>query len=75
MEGSAQLRIGELARRTGIATELLRAWERRYGLLTPDRGRILLDGRDITDLPMYRRCRQGIGYLPQESSVFRKLTV
>ena len=37
MEGSAQLRIGELARRTGIATELLRAWERRYGLLTPDR--------------------------------------
>jgi lipopolysaccharide export system ATP-binding protein len=45
------------------------------GLLTPDRGRILLDGRDITDLPMYRRCRQGIGYLPQESSFFRKLTV
>ena len=45
------------------------------GLLTPDRGRILLDGRDITDLPMYRHCRQGIGYLPQESSIFRKLTV
>jgi lipopolysaccharide export system ATP-binding protein len=45
------------------------------GLLTPDRGRIFLDGTDITDLPMYRRCRQGIGYLPQESSVFRKLTV
>ena len=45
------------------------------GLLTPDRGRIMLDGRDITDLPMYRRCRQGIGYLPQESSIFRKLTV
>jgi len=45
------------------------------GLLSPDRGRILLDGTDITDLPMYRRCRQGIGYLPQESSVFRKLTV
>ncbi len=45
------------------------------GLLTPDRGRILLDGTDITELPMYRRCRQGIGYLPQESSVFRKLTV
>ena len=45
------------------------------GLLTPDRGRILLDGTDVTDLPMYRRCRQGIGYLPQESSVFRKLTV
>ena len=45
------------------------------GLLVPDKGRILLDGADITDLPMYRRCRQGIGYLPQESSVFRKLTV
>ncbi len=45
------------------------------GLLAPDRGRILLDGADITDLPMYRRCREGIGYLPQESSVFRKLTV
>ena len=45
------------------------------GLATPDRGRILLDGRDITELPMYQRCRQGIGYLPQESSVFRKLTV
>ena len=37
MEGSAQLRIGELARRTGVAAELLRAWERRYGLLTPTR--------------------------------------
>lgn len=45
------------------------------GLLVPDKGRILLDGTDITDLPMYRRCRRGIGYLPQESSVFRKLTV
>ena len=37
MEGAAQLRIGELARRTGVATELLRAWERRYGLLAPER--------------------------------------
>ena len=45
------------------------------GLLQPDKGRIVLDGADVTDLPMYRRCRQGIGYLPQESSVFRKLTV
>jgi lipopolysaccharide export system ATP-binding protein len=45
------------------------------GLLTPDRGRILLDGVDITALPMYRRSRRGLGYLPQESSVFRKLTV
>lgn len=45
------------------------------GLTAPDRGRILLDGGDITALPMYRRSRRGIGYLPQESSVFRKLTV
>jgi len=45
------------------------------GLLVPDRGRILLDGADITALPMYRRSRRGIGYLPQETSVFRKLTV
>ena len=45
------------------------------GLLVPDRGRILLDGAEITALPMYRRSRRGIGYLPQESSVFRKLTV
>jgi lipopolysaccharide export system ATP-binding protein len=45
------------------------------GLLLPDRGRILLDDADITALPMYRRSRRGIGYLPQESSVFRKMTV
>jgi lipopolysaccharide export system ATP-binding protein len=45
------------------------------GLLQPDEGRILLDGAEITSLPMYRRSRRGIGYLPQESSVFRKLTV
>jgi lipopolysaccharide export system ATP-binding protein len=41
----------------------------------PDGGRILLDGRDITDLPMHRRARLGLGYLPQEPSIFRKLTV
>jgi len=45
------------------------------GLLSPDSGRVLLDGRDVTPLPMYLRARQGIGYLPQEPSVFRKLTV
>ncbi len=45
------------------------------GLLPVDRGRIFLEGREITGLPMYQRCRLGIGYLPQESSVFRKLTV
>jgi len=45
------------------------------GLLPVDRGRIFLEGQEITALPMYQRCRLGIGYLPQESSVFRKLTV
>jgi lipopolysaccharide export system ATP-binding protein len=45
------------------------------GLARPDFGRVLLDGEDITDLPMYLRARSGISYLPQEPSVFRKLTV
>ncbi len=45
------------------------------GLLPTDGGRIFLEGQDITHLPMYRRCRMGVGYLPQESSVFRKLSV
>ncbi|MGL5784841.1 MAG: LPS export ABC transporter ATP-binding protein [Alphaproteobacteria bacterium] len=45
------------------------------GLLSPDEGCILLNGQDITRLPMYRRARLGIRYLPQESSIFRGLTV
>jgi lipopolysaccharide export system ATP-binding protein len=45
------------------------------GLIGCDSGRIFLEGQEITGLPMYRRCRLGLGYLPQESSVFRKLTV
>jgi lipopolysaccharide export system ATP-binding protein len=45
------------------------------GLIQPDTGSIWLDGADITGLPMYRRARLGIGYLPQEASVFRRLTV
>lgn len=45
------------------------------GLARPDRGRILLDGVDITALPMYRRAELGLGYLPQEMSIFRGLTV
>jgi lipopolysaccharide export system ATP-binding protein len=44
-------------------------------LARPDSGRVLLDGEDITDLPMYMRARNGISYLPQEPSVFRQLTV
>jgi lipopolysaccharide export system ATP-binding protein len=45
------------------------------GLTAPDSGRVLLDGNDVTDDPMYVRARKGIGYLPQEPSIFRGLTV
>ncbi|MDE0703006.1 MAG: LPS export ABC transporter ATP-binding protein [Rhodospirillaceae bacterium] len=45
------------------------------GLIRPDAGTIMLDGQDITDLPMYRRARLGIGYLPQEPSIFRGMSV
>jgi lipopolysaccharide export system ATP-binding protein len=45
------------------------------GLTAPDSGRVLLDGVDVTDDPMYIRARKGIGYLPQEASIFRGLTV
>jgi len=45
------------------------------GLLRPDSGHVVLDGQEITHLPMYRRARLGIGYLPQESSIFRGLSV
>src|SRR5215213_3897379 len=45
------------------------------GLVKPDSGRILLEGQDITGLPMYRRAILGLGYLPQETSIFRGLSV
>ncbi len=45
------------------------------GLVAPDQGRVTLDGRDISKLPMYRRAQLGIGYLPQEASIFRGMTV
>ncbi len=45
------------------------------GLVAPDRGSIELDGQDITKNPMYKRARQGLAYLPQEASIFRKLSV
>jgi lipopolysaccharide export system ATP-binding protein len=45
------------------------------GLVKPDSGRVLLDGTDITGLPMYRRAVMGLGYLPQETSIFRGMTV
>ena len=45
------------------------------GLITPESGRVSVDGRDVTRLPMYRRARLGISYLPQEISIFRGMTV
>jgi lipopolysaccharide export system ATP-binding protein len=45
------------------------------GLIMPDSGKVLLDGQDITQLAMYQRARKGISYLPQEASVFRRLSV
>ena len=45
------------------------------GLIKPDQGQVFLDQEDITALPMYKRAQKGIGYLPQEASIFRKLTV
>ena len=45
------------------------------GLIAATKGKVIFNGKDITSMPMYQRARQGIGYLPQEASVFRKLTV
>jgi len=45
------------------------------GLISPDSGKVTLDGVDLTHMPMFQRARRGISYLPQEASVFRKLTV
>ncbi len=45
------------------------------GLTSPDSGRVIFNGEDVTDLPMYARARKGIGYLPQEPSIFRGLSV
>jgi lipopolysaccharide export system ATP-binding protein len=45
------------------------------GLISPDSGKVLRDGADLTDMPMFQRARLGISYLPQEASIFRKLTV
>lgn len=45
------------------------------GLITPEGGQVIIDGRDVTMLPMYRRAKLGIGYLPQEVSIFRGMTV
>ena len=45
------------------------------GMIKPDEGQVFLDDEDVTSYPMYLRARKGVGYLPQETSIFRKLTV
>src|ERR1700752_4916037 len=65
----ATLRTRELTKSFGGRTVV------RGGSLEIDSGRVLLDGTDVTDDPMYIRARKGIGYLPQEASIFRGLTV
>ena len=45
------------------------------GQIVPNEGRVYLDDEDITDLPMYKRAQKGVGYLPQDASVFRKMSV
>ena len=45
------------------------------GMITPDKGKVFLDDKEITKVPMYKRAKMGIGYLPQEASIFRRLTV
>ena len=45
------------------------------GLTPPDSGKVIIDNKDVTNFPMYRRAQLGLGYLPQESSIFRGLTV
>src|SRR4029079_1829396 len=45
------------------------------GLVRPNRGRVIFSGTDVTNYPMYKRARLGMGYLPQEESIFRKMTV
>jgi lipopolysaccharide export system ATP-binding protein len=45
------------------------------GLVRPNGGKVIFEGNDVTDYPMFRRARMGMGYLPQEESIFRKLTV
>src|SRR4030043_516107 len=45
------------------------------GMIRPNKGKVYLDDKDITNIPMYKRARMGIGYLPQEASIFRRLSV
>src|SRR5437870_11687682 len=73
---SLDMQRGEVVRLLGThAAGKPTSFYMMVGLLPADGGRIFLEGQEITALPMYQRCRMGVGYLTQESSVFRKLTV
>lgn len=73
---SVEVRAGEIVGLLGPnGAGKTTIFDMMVGLCQPDAGSILLDGKTITDLPMYKRARLGIGYLPQESSVFRRLSV
>lgn len=73
---SVEVRAGEIVGLLGPnGAGKTTIFDMMVGLCQPDAGSILLDGEAITDLPMYKRARHGIGYLPQESSVFRRLSV
>lgn len=73
---SVEVRAGEIVGLLGPnGAGKTTIFDMMVGLCQPDAGSILLDGEAITDLPMYKRARCGIGYLPQESSVFRRLSV
>ena len=73
---SAQIKSGEVVGLLGPnGAGKTTTFYMTIGLVRPDEGKILLDDEDITDFPMYQRARKGIGYLPQETSIFRKLTV
>nr|WP_138936027.1 LPS export ABC transporter ATP-binding protein [Roseovarius arcticus] len=73
---SLQLRQGEVAALLGPnGSGKTTTFYAIAGLVYPEGGRVLIDGRDVTNLPMYRRAKLGVGYLPQEMSIFRGLSV
>jgi lipopolysaccharide export system ATP-binding protein len=73
---SLQLRQGEVAALLGPnGSGKTTTFYAIAGLIYPEAGRVRIDGRDVTNLPMYRRAKMGVGYLPQEMSIFRGLSV
>jgi lipopolysaccharide export system ATP-binding protein len=76
MDVSLQLKSGEIVGLLGPnGAGKTTTFYMVVGLVPSTSGRVFLDGRDITAMPMWQRARAGLGYLPQEASIFRKLTV